>query len=115
MTFSICTPDWSGLFDTLAATVSIAEVLPCVFAIPEAPAGMTFDRDLVNVLHTPSGGMTTPFPRVDGESSCGAEPAWYYDDPTTPTSIVLCPSACTVVVAGPGTVEIQLGCESLLI
>jgi hypothetical protein len=115
MTFSICTTDWSGLFDTLAATVAVAEVLPCVFAIPDPPPGMSFDRNQVNVLHTPSGGATTTFPRVDDAAACGSSAAWHYDDAAAPSSIILCPSACTAVTAGPGTVEIQLGCASILI
>jgi hypothetical protein len=115
LTFSICTSDWSGLFDTLAATVAVAEELPCVYDIPEPPAGMSFDRDQVNVEHTPSGGAVTRFPRVDSAAACGTSTAWHYDDATMPTAIVLCPAACTAVTSGPGMLQVRLGCATLLI
>jgi hypothetical protein len=114
-TFSICTTDWSGLFDTLAMTVAVSMPIPCAFLIPDPPMGMTFDRDQVNVDHMPMGGATARFPRVDGEGACGTNTAWYYDDPAAPTTILLCPAACTAVTAGPGTVTVALGCATLLI
>jgi hypothetical protein len=115
LTFSICTSNWSALFDTLAMTVAVAEILPCVFAIPDPPAGMSFDRDAVNVEHTPmSTGTLTRFPRVNDAGSCGTTVAWHYDDAADPTAIVLCPAACTAVTAGPGMVQVRLGCATLL-
>ena len=111
----ICTDDWSGLFSTLAVAVAVAMPLPCVFEIPDPPAGMTFDRDLVNVIHTPTGGAMSPFPRVETEAACSSSSAWRYDNPSAPTTIMLCPAACTAVTAGPGMVQIQLGCASLVI
>jgi hypothetical protein len=115
MTFSICTNDWSGLFDTLAMTVAVAEELPCVYEIPDPPMGMSFDRDLVNVDHTPSGGSATRFPRVNDAAACGSTAAWHYDDAAMPSAIVLCPAACTAVTAGPGMLSVELGCATLLI
>ncbi len=115
LTFSICTEDWSGLFDTLAMTVSVSEELPCAYDLPEPPAGMSFDRDRVNVEHTPEGGATTTFPRAADEASCGTGAAWYYDDADDPAQILLCPAACDTVTSGPGRVDVRLGCETLLI
>ena len=112
--FSICTDDWSGLFNTLAMTVSVSEMLPCVFDIPEPPMGMTFDRDEVNVEHTPEGMAPMTFPRVPDGMGCSGR-AWYYDDPTTPSQILLCPMACDAVTGGPGRVDIRLGCATLFI
>jgi hypothetical protein len=115
LTFSICTSDWSGLFDTLARTVAVSELLPCVYEIPPPPAGMAFDRDAVNVEHTPEGGAPASFPRAPDEAGCGSNEAWYYDDPADPTQILLCPAACTRVMGGPGDVEVAFGCASELI
>lgn len=112
--FSICTSDWSGLFDTLAMTVAVSEALPCVFDIPDPPAGMSFDRDAVNVEHTPEGGATSTLPRVPDGAGCSGQ-AWYYDDPMSPTQILLCPMACDAVTSGPGRVDVRLGCETLII
>lgn len=113
--FNICTGDWSSLFTTLAETVAVSEALPCVYEIPEPPAGMALDYDEVNVEHTPEGGPTARFPRAADEAACGGASAWYYDDPATPTQIRLCPAACTAVTAGPGSVDVRLGCATLLI
>lgn len=115
MTFSICTSDWSGLFATLAMTVAVSMALPCEFLLPDPPMGMAFDRDRVNFLYTPSG-STTPmvFPRAADAASCVGN-AWYYDNPTMPTRIILCPDACTAVTSGAGTITVQLGCQTLLI
>ncbi len=114
-TFNICTSDWSGLFSTLAMTIAVSEELPCVYDLPDPPAGMSFDPDRVNVEHTPDGAaMETRFPRVPSAAACSGN-AWYYDDPATPTQILLCPGACTTITSGPGRVDVRLGCQTLLI
>lgn len=112
LTFSICTSDWSGLFDTLAMTVAVSEELPCTFALPEPPAGMEFDPNLVNVDHYPSASSSahTRFPNVASAAACSGT-TWYYDaDP--PTQILLCPDACTTAMAG-GRIEIAFGCVTV--
>lgn len=113
--FNICDSDWSALFSTLAETVAVSEELPCAYDLPEPPSGMTFDRDRVNVEHTPEGGGTEVFPRASDEAACGTERAWYYDDADAPTQLLLCPAACDAVTSGPGRVDVRLGCETLLI
>jgi hypothetical protein len=48
---------------------------------------------------------------VGSAAECGTEQAWYYDNPTTPTRILLCPSACETVTADAGAaIEILAGC-----
>lgn len=115
MTFSICTSNWSMLFDTLARTVAVSVPLPCVYLIPPPPAGMSFNRDQVNVEHTPAGAtVPTVFPRAPNEAGCVGN-AWYYDDPEMATRILLCPDACTTVTSGAGTVNVRFGCGTQLI
>jgi hypothetical protein len=110
---SICTDDWTTVFDALLEEIAIAAPLPCNFRIPEPPAGETFDRNLVNVVYTPTGaaeGVT--FPRSD---DCANPSGWYYDDATTPTEILLCPDACSAVSGdATGSVDIELGCETVI-
>ena len=61
-------------------------------------------------------GTTSTIGWVPDVASCPADVlAWYYDDPDMPTAIILCPSACDAVTSGGGTVEIKLGCASILI
>jgi len=113
--FSICTNDWSGLFHTLAETVAVTEELPCAFELPEPPPGMVFDPMQVNVEHTPEGGVPTVLPFAGEAGACGSTNAWYYDSFDSPSQIILCPTACTTVTSGPGRVEIQLGCATVII
>lgn len=114
-TFSICTDDWSGLFDTLAMTVAMTEPIPCVYVIPEPPAGMSFNPNQVNVSFTPDGEDTATYPRAGDEAACGTEAAWHYDSSDPPTEIRLCPAACDAVNAGPGEFQVAFGCDTILI
>ena len=114
-TFSICTDDWSGLFGTLAMTVAMSEPIPCIYVIPEPPAGMSFNPNQVNVSFAPEGGETATFPRADDESACGTEEAWHYDASDPPREIRLCPAACDAVNAGPGDFQVAFGCDTILI
>lgn len=96
--------------NTVTTTTTTTEIqnvvqstaLPCDFAIPAPPNGEQFDRDKVNVqfvngaaseiLQVPSAGDCTNF---------GGN-GWYYDDPTAPTRIQLCPATCSEVKAASG-------------
>jgi hypothetical protein len=51
-------------------------------------------------------------PRAAGERSCADAEAWFYDDPSAPTMIRMCPAACSGISAG-GAIEITLGCETI--
>lgn len=111
---NICSSEWTSVFDALLATIAVARPLPCNFAIPEPPAGMTFDRNLVNVVYVPSGATEgTTVPRSSDDCASGS--GWRYDNPTMPTEIILCPSNCAVVESDPSaTVNIELGCETVI-
>jgi hypothetical protein len=116
LTFSICTEDWSALFTELAAAVSVSSPIPCELLVPEAPAGKKLNPEKVNVVFSepdqdPADGQA--FPRVEGQSACADAAAWYYDDKKEPSRILLCPGACTEVEAG-GTLDIALGCATII-
>jgi hypothetical protein len=115
--FSICTENWTMLFDTLAAAVGVPMPLPCAYEIPPPPPEMTFDRNRVNVLYTPGGSTTgTIIPYIPGGSgACPPTGGWYYDNPDAPMQILLCPGSCDIVsMDTTGTVDIQLGCETVI-
>jgi len=112
---SICTSDWTGVFDRLREHIFDTAPLPCSFAMPEAPADMTLDYMRVNVEYTPGGGSSTLLLFVGSEAACTGN-GWYYDDPAAPTEIVLCPATCAVVGAdSSGRVDVTLGCETVLL
>lgn len=116
LTLSICTSEWSILFDNLLLTIAVPTRIPCAFAIPEPPEGMEFDPNLVNLVYTPSStGVPMTIPRSATGDCLGAGFSWAYDNPTAPTQILLCTAACSAVEGDPaGLVRVQLGCPVLV-
>jgi hypothetical protein len=75
------------------------------------------DFDLVNVTYKPGDGSPEElFPRVDSLAQCPAVGnGWYYDDPSMPEHIVLCPGSCVNVDNDiMAEVDIVLGCETIV-
>jgi hypothetical protein len=81
----------------------------CTMAMPDA------DPTLVNVDFSPA--VDDPLmrvPRVDNVDQCGDAPAWYYDNPTEPTTLTLCPLLCSTYQGSAGAVvELALGCATV--
>ena len=105
------------MFNQLVMSIAVPMPVPCEFAIPEPPEGMTFIRNQVNVIFTPSGGTALTVPYAGAMGMCGSGSlGWYYDDETNPTRIHLCPDACTSVSSDNGaSVNIALGCTTQVI
>jgi len=81
----------------------------CDYTIPAPPPGQELDRDLVNVIHTESGGK----PNAIGYSAeCAGDEGWRYDDPATPRRILLCRNTCDQVREKPGRVDVLFGCAT---
>jgi hypothetical protein len=109
--------DGSGnaIASALQAIVQMAAPLPCQFDVADLqpPEGQELDYGKVNVTLT-DGGTTTTLGQVTSEAACPTDqPAWYYDNPSAPTQIYLCPNACTLVSeAGEGArVNAVVGCQ----
>ena len=53
-------------------------------------------------------------PRVAAPADCDlTENAWYYDDPRSPTQVILCPETCSSVQGRVAAeLEIDFGCET---
>ena len=97
----------------LAALDQIRGSVGCIYKLPVPESG-TPDPDLLNVAYTPDGSDQEIYPRVDGESDCGGDKGWYYDDSDNPSKIYLCPSSCDEVQHTPGKVQIVMGCASIV-
>lgn len=110
----ICSADWGNVFAQLTTAVAVPMMIPCVFDIPDPPPGMTFNRDRVNIRYTPgSTGVEEVIPRAN---DCTSGAGWTYDDPSAPTTIYLCPNECSRVEGdSSGQVQIELGCQSVII
>ncbi len=114
LTASICQHDWKTIFEPLTTAVIESAPLPCNYKIPAAPVGQTLEAGKVNVRWTSPARTDEIFGRATDQSACADKAGWYYDDPSKPTEVLLCPTACERVAAG-GTVNIAFGCESILL
>lgn len=80
------------------------------FPLPPPPAGQTIDPNLVKVEYTPSGGSAQEILAVASAADCtSAFGGWYFDNPTAPTQIVLCP--CSYASVGMGSLQVAFGCR----
>jgi hypothetical protein len=96
---------WDTFIEALATDIGTKRA-PCDVALPA-----TLDPSLVNLRVG-----STLLAGVADASSCGTHNAWYYDDPSAPTAIRLCPAACTLARAASVTsfeVEVEQGCPTL--
>jgi len=90
-----------------------ANAVACSFAMPVPPNPKDeIDLAQVDVNYTPSnGGLKTKFPEVNSAAACTVAGGWYYDNPSKPTTINLCPASCTKVqIDTSAKVDIFLGC-----
>ena len=86
--------------------------IACEYDIPEPPdSSMLIDDDKVQVVYTPASGGAEEVPRLESLAACDRNPqgGWYYDNPTNPSRILVCPCTCSRFAAG--RVDIRLGCE----
>jgi hypothetical protein len=89
------------------------QVMGCNFTMPEArDPSRPININKVNVNYASGGGAPTTLGGVASATDCGPGGGWYYDNPTTPTQITLCPATCSVVQADSSAeISIVLGCE----
>ncbi len=98
--------------DLRDALGKIRNQLSCGLVIPPPPAGQTFDKAKVNVVHTRGSVKET----YQYDPTCTKPGAWRYDDPANPTRIEICPATCAALKAPASTtsrVDIELGCETV--
>jgi hypothetical protein len=86
--------------------------LACSYEIPDPPADtMKIDYDEVQVTYTSADMSREEVPRINDFTACSRNPngGWYYDDPASPTQILVCPCTCSRFEAG--RVDVALGCK----
>ena len=88
--------------------------LACDFPIPVPADGGTASIAKINVEFTPPKGPKQGLVRVLSAADCSkVQNGWYFDNPTSPTRILICPSACAGF--GTGTLDILLGCDTVVV
>lgn len=102
----------SELLKALAEIKS--EALPCDYAVESVQ-----DRARLNVETLASDGAATrTLTNVPNADACKKADAngWYYDDPTTPKRVLLCPDTCSRLAAAKlTTVRIVEGCQTVVL
>ena len=84
--------------------------LSCEYGIPVPTNGGAIDFTKVNVVFTPT---NAPQETLVYSQDCSNPKGWRYDNPTNPTKILLCPSACTNVQKDKsGKVDVVFGCKT---
>lgn len=113
---NLCLQDFDPMIDAFAGAVIAESRLSCEWAIPPPPDGETLDPALVNVEFHDGAGDVLHFGKVLDPADCAAvENGWYYDDPTNPAQILVCPQTCEWIQGKEGAeMIIQFGCESEL-
>jgi len=89
--------------------------LGCSYQIP-VPASGTPDYGQINVQYVSSpGAMPVVIPKVNDSSQCPSSgDAWYYDNNSAPTKILLCDSTCkSVLGTSTGEVDVLIGCATI--
>ena len=81
---------------------------------PSIPDGGSLDGNQVNVWYSTGSGPATEVPRiiVPSECSLNQNDGWYYDNPVSPTQIILCSGTCS---HGPtATFSVLVGCATII-
>lgn len=86
--------------------------IPCEVSLPTPPVGQVLAYDQVNLEYESSVCESTLFYSVQTAAECAAEDGWYYDDPSAPQSIHLCPKSCERVSGPGGRLFYSVGCAT---
>jgi len=110
----LCDQNFGPVFTDMATAVVKDKKLSCSYPIPPVPGGGKVDPTLVNVSYTPGGGAPQQIFNVPGGAAdCGPSGGWYYDDPQSPMTVIMCPSTCTTLQADQnGQVDVVFGCQT---
>jgi hypothetical protein len=86
--------------------------IPCQLQLPEPPQGQDLVYDEVNLAYESSTCDSTRFYSVRTADECGEEDGWYYDNPSSPSSIQLCKASCDRVSGPGGSLYYSVGCAT---
>jgi hypothetical protein len=112
--------DATASFLAAMNTIRGRAALPCEYQLPQ-PSHGALDLDKVNVAFTGSGNgngdggaAKKVLLQVRDADGCSAPDAgWYYDDPASPKSVELCPTACNSAKTDlAGRIDVLVGCKT---
>jgi hypothetical protein len=96
----------------LNAALAGASPPECQWRLREPPDGIELDPALVNLRIGHGASPAEPLYYVASEAGCtAAVPGWYFDDPRSPTRVIVCPATCSALQADASArLEIAFGC-----
>ena len=111
---NLCDQEFQPIFDAVAEQVIQGSAIACEFDIPDPPPGEDFDPTKVNVEFFDGVG-SLDIGNVDSLAACaGVTDGWYYDDPASPQTILLCPQTCDTIQGFTNAeISIQFGCATV--
>jgi hypothetical protein len=88
------------------------DAIPCTMGLPIPPSGLELSYDKVNIAYASPSCEPTYYSYVETVAACADNGGWYYDDPSAPKNIKLCPTSCDQVSAPGGKLVFTVGCET---
>lgn len=84
----------------------------CSVQVP-TPDASALDFAKLNLILRVGGARIAIFDHVADPAACGRLQAWYYDDASSPSALVLCEEACFLAGSDPDSqVELVSGCDT---
>jgi len=111
----LCMQSFDPVFDQIATSVIQGAKLSCSWPLPAPPDGKQLDPTKVNVEYIDGSGASTVFGKVSSSADCSKVKgdAWYYDNETKPTKILVCPQTCTKIQGqAQAQMVIHFGCKT---
>jgi hypothetical protein len=107
--------NFQPVWDQLSTQVAQTATLACEWDLPAPPDGQQFAADQVNVDYAVDGGPSQSLGHVASAADCPTvNGGWYYDDPVSPSKILVCPDVCQIIQgADNAQVDIAFGCQTL--
>jgi hypothetical protein len=105
----LCQQNFGPVFTQLATSVVNSAPLGCEIPMPTTDAGLINPNQVKLELTLPPNAPQI-LNNVGSLAGCGSG-GWYYDNPSAPTQLILCPETCSVAnsVSNP-KVNVLLGC-----
>lgn len=85
-----------------------ATVIPCQYTLPASTTTQQIDTNRIDVEVKLGSSPSQTLTHVGSEATCDASTGgWYYDNPSSPSLVKLCPASCTTVSADPSNTTVN--------
>ncbi len=111
----LCEQNFAPVFQDMATQVIENAGISCDYDIPDPPEGETINPNKVNVEYRSSinAAAQVLYNVPAGAPDCGPGGGWYFDNPASPSKILLCKTTCDMVQQSvDGRVDVLFGCDT---